>query len=81
MSVNLQYDDDKETAGEVLISIQPVYQGRVTSLKHQITVAFGYLRNLQFLHFDATFLVAFVIVRAQRESMISTVIHSCVNCH
>jgi len=31
---NLQYDDDEETTGEVLISVQPVHQGCVTSLKH-----------------------------------------------
>jgi len=38
MSVNLEYDDDKEAAGEVLISVQPVNQRCVASLhitRHQ----------------------------------------------
>jgi len=36
LCVNLQNDDDEEATGEVLISIQPVHQGCVTSLKQTI---------------------------------------------
>ena len=34
--VNLQYNDDEETAGEILVSIHPVDQGCMASLQQHI---------------------------------------------